>query len=750
MRDYLAVWAPQYNEYDYYVAPEAVHGTLPDELLGSTLFLIGPGLTEGYGTSVRDPSDADGMVCSLAIGESGRVFFRNRYVRTPSFVTEQALGRRITRGLHDRGAAAVSGLHQQPVLEQPVAASMGRVATGGSGGTGSSGSVSGRPGGSDRGRHSRHDDGGWAQEDEPGARDKAARTRTTDSAAPSTPKPIRLDPLALLGLPPMPPLSSLFNPLDTSFRAPVNANIVFWGGRLLAFSEGGSLPYELHKLSLETVGPFDAGGTLADIGRLVGGYKIVPAPTSSSSSASPPSSGSASSSSSPPSSSQPPAQRLVLMGCAQSGPDVLLRWVELGQDGRPVGQPTAYRLPGAAAMGVKDFWVTQHHYVVVQAPLDLNPQRFVTRASVGSESFIECFDWDPSRPARVHLVPRPHSATAPAPTAAATARTDSPPQERRKSSVLVWPPKGPDAIVVDAPPLLPSRAVGCYSLDPEGGQLVLDAVCTQRAVTAAATAAIGGVSTSTSAGTALASLAGRNGGSLAGAAYHNLYLSASVAEGAGARWAPAQVLVRLRVPAQFGVPSAAGRVEATAASSAGSNNAGVAGWRGATAVGGRRCGSVGTEAWAPGDRAFLGPVVFVPRGSPGAAGTKAQHPQSLPSSPPSRARAGPGDGAAGGPASPLPPLESEVLAAARQAAAAAAAEARLHETAGWLVVTVHDAEAGRASLCVLDAADVAGGPVAVVELPHHLPHVRAVSFTRTYCGPGVSAPPDWRPRGAAA
>ncbi len=51
----------QYTEYDYYVPPEAVHGTVPEDVRG-TLFLIGPGTTEVYGTSVRYPSDGDGMV----------------------------------------------------------------------------------------------------------------------------------------------------------------------------------------------------------------------------------------------------------------------------------------------------------------------------------------------------------------------------------------------------------------------------------------------------------------------------------------------------------------------------------------------------------------------------------------------------------------------------------------------------------------------------------------------------------------
>lgn len=147
-----------------------LEGKLPAELQGGTLLAAGPGLTRAYGSRVRCPSDGDGMLWSLAVapppnskGSSsgggggdnskaapGRIFFRNRFVRTPSFAAEQVwscwvwacaasesaashpypfppsafawlrrnahiptqtqlAGRRLSRGFHDRGAPLSDG-----------------------------------------------------------------------------------------------------------------------------------------------------------------------------------------------------------------------------------------------------------------------------------------------------------------------------------------------------------------------------------------------------------------------------------------------------------------------------------------------------------------------------------------------------------------------------------------------------------------------------------------------------------------
>ncbi len=151
---------------------------------------------------------------------------------------------------------------------------------------------------------------------------------------------------------------------------------------------------------------------------------------------------------------------------------------------------------------------------------------------------------------------------------------------------------------------------------------------------------------------------------------------------------------------------------------------------------------LGSEVWAPGDRVFLGPPTFVPKAT-----SVVQSRSTVPS------KAQPSDGgpeSASAAPSPLPPLQTEVEEAAQSAAAAARAARTAAEQDGWLLVPLYDADSGRAELCILDAAHVSDGPVAVVALPHHVPHVRAAHFTASYCGPGQAAPPGWRPRAAAA
>src|SRR5690348_16761477 len=71
-----------------------VDGDIPEGLRG-TLLMVGPALTNAYGTEVHNPADGDGAIVSLAFdgrGNSGKVFFRNRFVRTSSFQAEQVRG----------------------------------------------------------------------------------------------------------------------------------------------------------------------------------------------------------------------------------------------------------------------------------------------------------------------------------------------------------------------------------------------------------------------------------------------------------------------------------------------------------------------------------------------------------------------------------------------------------------------------------------------------------------------------------
>ena len=44
------------------------------------------------------------------------------------------------------------------------------------------------------------------------------------------------------------------------------------------------------------------------------------------------------------------------------------------------------------------------------------------------------------------------------------------------------------------------------------------------------------------------------------------------------------------------------------------------------------------------------------------------------------------------------------------------------EDDGWLMVLVYDAERDTSDFVILDATDIAGDPVATVELPQRVPH----------------------------
>mmetsp|Transcript_23940 Transcript_23940/g.60241 ORF Transcript_23940/g.60241 Transcript_23940/m.60241 type:complete len:268 (+) Transcript_23940:35-838(+) len=68
------------------------------------------------------------------------------------------------------------------------------------------------------------------------------------------------------------------------------------------------------------------------------------------------------------------------------------------------------------------------------------------------------------------------------------------------------------------------------------------------------------------------------------------------------------------------------------------------------------------------------------------------------------------------------------------------------EDDGWLMVTVYDAKQHRSSVAVLDAANIADGPVASIHLPHHLPHGLGGLFIQgRYLGPARTAPKGWKP-----
>jgi all-trans-8'-apo-beta-carotenal 15,15'-oxygenase len=93
--DWLSGYRSQPEEYAYWI--DDIVGEIPAELEG-TLFRNGPGLLDIHGYDVHHPFDGDGMISSIAI-KGGRAFYRNRFVRTEGYVSEQAAKRPLYRGV---------------------------------------------------------------------------------------------------------------------------------------------------------------------------------------------------------------------------------------------------------------------------------------------------------------------------------------------------------------------------------------------------------------------------------------------------------------------------------------------------------------------------------------------------------------------------------------------------------------------------------------------------------------------------
>ena len=67
------------------------------------------------------------------------------------------------------------------------------------------------------------------------------------------------------------------------------------------------------------------------------------------------------------------------------------------------------------------------------------------------------------------------------------------------------------------------------------------------------------------------------------------------------------------------------------------------------------------------------------------------------------------------------------------------------EDAGWVVGTIYDASKGQGGLVIFDARNISHGPVARINLPHHLPSGLHGSWTNEYFGPeDESAVPKWK------
>ncbi len=93
--DWQQGYLSQPQEFDYQITDIA--GTIPPELEG-TLFRNGPGLLDIGGEPIHHPFDGDGMITAISF-QNGTAQLKSRFVQTEGYVTEQAAGKILYRGV---------------------------------------------------------------------------------------------------------------------------------------------------------------------------------------------------------------------------------------------------------------------------------------------------------------------------------------------------------------------------------------------------------------------------------------------------------------------------------------------------------------------------------------------------------------------------------------------------------------------------------------------------------------------------
>ena len=94
---YHRAWCADPGELDVAVDGSALDGTLPDELVGATVWMNGPAGLARHGW-IQHPFDGHGYVRALRL-DRGRARLQARFVRTPAYEAEEDAGRMIHRGL---------------------------------------------------------------------------------------------------------------------------------------------------------------------------------------------------------------------------------------------------------------------------------------------------------------------------------------------------------------------------------------------------------------------------------------------------------------------------------------------------------------------------------------------------------------------------------------------------------------------------------------------------------------------------
>jgi len=198
--------------------------------------------------------------------------------------------------------------------------------------------------------------------------------------------------------------SSLFNPLDLSFKNVANTGVLYWAERLWALWEVGR-PYELNPRTLDTLGESNMDGQIGQ--RLAGHYRVVREPSGQ--------------------------LRCVCFGTLVTISGTEIEFYEFDEAGKVVVK-SRQSLQGFDIMPIHDMLVTDHWYIVLLGPVKFDVLRLLSDYATSKCSLAELMEFDSSLPSKIMLFPRPGK-FGPASSSASSSTRGSPASANSESSV---------------------------------------------------------------------------------------------------------------------------------------------------------------------------------------------------------------------------------------------------------------------------------------------------------------------------
>ncbi|KAG2441768.1 hypothetical protein HXX76_003381 [Chlamydomonas incerta] len=172
--------------------------------------------------------------------------------------------------------------------------------------------------------------------------------------------------------------SPFFNPFDLTFKNVANTGVLAWGGQLYALWEAG-LPYAMDPTSLATSGESRMGGALKGT-TFAAHYRITTEADGS--------------------------RRWVSFSTATGFGGSAVTFYEFGEDGGLLHE-TVHKLENTSMVFIHDMLVSEHYYCIILGPIEFSGKKFATEYVFSKCSIAECLTYNPDKPGRVVLVPRP-------------------------------------------------------------------------------------------------------------------------------------------------------------------------------------------------------------------------------------------------------------------------------------------------------------------------------------------------------